>query len=100
LGLLGGLLHGRAAPDPRVLNGTGLQEEIFNQKLLALCAAGKARLKQIKRFDMPGFVPPNEWVREMQRYGLLPPDLQPAERIDVYATEQDYWRLLWHTPSL
>jgi hypothetical protein len=37
------------------------------QKLLALCAAGKARLKQIKRFDMPGFVPPNGWVREMQR---------------------------------
>jgi hypothetical protein len=70
------------------------------QSLLALCGAGKLRLDQIKRFDMPDFTPPKEWVREMKRYGLLPADHQPAKPINVYSTEQDYWRSLWHTPLL
>jgi hypothetical protein len=69
------------------------------QKLLALCAAGKARLDQIKRFDMAEFRPAKEWVREMKRYGLLPAVARPAEPIDVYATEQHYWRSLWHAPQ-
>jgi hypothetical protein len=68
-------------------------------KLLALCVAGKARLHQIKRFDMPGFAPSKEWVREMKRYGVLPAALPDAEPIDVYATEQSFWRSLWHAPS-
>jgi len=72
------------------------------QKLLALCAAGKGRLDQIKRFDMPDFCPPKEWVREMKRYGLLGERLltssptNSADPINVYAIEQNYWRSLWH----
>ena len=69
------------------------------QKLLALCSAGQARLDQIKRFDMAGFAPPKEWVREMKRYGLLPAALEPAGPINAYATEQNYWRSLWHAPE-
>ncbi|MBM3878690.1 MAG: hypothetical protein FJ387_03075 [Verrucomicrobia bacterium] len=67
--------------------------------LLALCAAGHQRLDQIKRFDMPGFRPRPDWVREMQRYGVLPADLPPNDPIDIYATEQRYWESLWHVPS-
>ena len=41
------------------------------QVLLAFCQAGKAQLDRIGRFDMPGFQPRPEWVREMRRYGIL-----------------------------
>ena len=68
------------------------------QKLLALCRAGKSRLDQIKRFDMPDFTPRIEWVREMIRYGILPPGTERAPRIDAYATERAYWKSLWYRP--
>ena len=61
-------------------------------KILAMCAAGKERLEQIKRFDMPGFRPPEPYVREMQRYGILPQDLAGDRPIDTYATDRAYWR--------
>lgn len=70
------------------------------QILLDLCVAGKARLEAIKRFDMPGFIPPKEWEREMKRYGLLPAVRPPAQPINAYTIEENYWRSLWHTPSL
>ena len=67
--------------------------------LLALCAAGKEFLAQgTQRFDMPGFRPRADWVREMQRYGILLGDLAPAAPLDCYATEQKYWRSLWYQP--
>jgi len=68
------------------------------QKLLAMCVAGKERLEPIKRFDMPGFKPRPEWVREMKRYGILPESLKPDDCIDVYETERRYWRSLWYKP--
>ena len=68
------------------------------QKLLALCAAGQARLDQIKRFDMPGFQPRPDWVREMQRYGVLPSTRTASAPIDPYAVEKTYWESLWYQP--
>ena len=70
------------------------------QKILALCRAGKDYLDQIKRFDMPGFQPPPMYVREMKRFGILPATPGPAGRIDVYATDQAYWRSLWWPPAI
>lgn len=69
------------------------------QVLLAMVAAGRTRLEQIKRFDMPGFQPRPEWAREMRRYGVLPERLTAAMPIDYYATERAYWRSLWYHPS-
>jgi hypothetical protein len=66
------------------------------QTLLAMVAAGKSYLATIKRFDMPGFQPRPEWVREMRRYGVLPENAQPADALDVYAIEQQYWASFWH----
>ena len=36
-----------------------------------MCAGGKEQLEKVKRFDMPGFRPRPDWVREMKRYGVL-----------------------------
>ena len=57
------------------------------------------KLVEIKRFDMPGFRPRAEYVREMKRFGALPADSPPNCLIDVYATEGAYWRTLWHQAS-
>ncbi len=66
------------------------------QKLLAMAAAGKTNLDEIKRFDMPGFRPRPEYVREMVRYGVLPANASTGTVLDVYGTDQAYWRSLWH----
>ena len=66
------------------------------QKLLGMTAAGKENLEAVKRFDMPSFHPPPEYVREMKRYGILPADLPIDAPIDVYKTDRAYWRSHWH----
>lgn len=68
------------------------------RKLLAFCEAGKSHLESIKRFDMPGFQPRSEWVREMARYGILSTNSSGEDTIDVYATERRYWKSLWYQP--
>jgi len=70
------------------------------QKLLAMCVAGKQRLEQTKRFDMPGFTPRVDWAREMRRFGILDrASIARTEALDVYTTEQRYWESLWFAPS-
>ncbi len=68
------------------------------QALLAMCRAGKTHLDTVKRFDMAGFRPRIDWVREMKRYGVLPAEFAPEQPIDVYATEENYWKSLWYRP--
>jgi hypothetical protein len=70
------------------------------QKILAHLQEAKERLEAIKRFDMPGFVPRAEYVREMKRYGVLPEDFDLGkDPIDVYAVDQRYWSSMWHKPG-
>jgi hypothetical protein len=69
------------------------------RKILAHVEAAKARLDEIRRFDMPGFRPRPEYVREMQRYGVLPRQLPPDAKLDAYATDEAYWRSFWHAPA-
>ena len=68
------------------------------QTLLEMVAAGQANLESIKRFDMPGFLPRPEYLREMRRYGVLPPDHPDDAPIDPYALDQQYWKSLWYQP--
>jgi hypothetical protein len=68
------------------------------QAILAMCRRGKEHLEQIKRFDMPGFIPPAAYVREMKRYGVLPQDLPEGAAIDIYQTDRQYWESLWYAP--
>ena len=66
------------------------------EKVLGAIADAKRRLAQVKRFDMPGFCPNEHYIREMQRYGILPADHDPRVPVDPYATDQAYWRSMWH----
>jgi hypothetical protein len=47
---------------------------------------------------MPGFRPNDDYIREMQRFGALPSDLDSTAPIDVYATDQVYWKSFWYLP--
>ena len=70
------------------------------QALLAMITAGTDFLAEHKRFDMPGFVPRSDWVREMKRYGVLPDGAETSDVTNVYAVETKYWESLWHQPQL
>ena len=65
------------------------------QLILAAIRETKGKLDEIKRFDMAGFQPRAEYVREMQRFGILPADWPAGAPLDVYATDRQYWQSLW-----
>jgi hypothetical protein len=58
----------------------------------------KRRLDEIKRFDMPGFVPRPEYIRELKKFGIIPMDHDPLSVLDFYDAEQRYWHSLWYAP--
>jgi hypothetical protein len=64
--------------------------------LLAMVAAGKENLEQTTRFDMPGFRPRPQYLREMKRYGILPIDHPDDAPVDVYDLDRRYWSSLWY----
>lgn len=95
------------APLSREAGGYGLcgqpvfanaAEPDYRVVLAAIQEAGKW-LDETKRFDMPGFRPRIDWVREMKRFGILPPGQDPADAVDYYALERDYWKSLWYRPE-
>jgi hypothetical protein len=61
------------------------------QTLLARLRDAHNRLMAGKRFDMPGFRPNPHYIREMQRFGILPKDLKPTDPVDPYAADRAYW---------
>ena len=69
------------------------------QKLLAMAAAGKANLDGIKRFDMPGFQPLPQYLREMRNYGVLPSDHRDDAPVNPYELDRRYWQSLWRRPA-
>ncbi len=69
------------------------------QALLAMIRAGKENLDQIKRFDMPGFQPPPQYLREMRRYGVLPAGFAHDQPADPYELDRRYWESLWYRPG-
>jgi hypothetical protein len=70
-------------------------DEADYQSLLAALRDAQRHLEQIKRFDMPGFRPREEYLREMRRYGVLSPGpLDPQHPIDVYQLDRAYWNFV------
>ena len=67
--------------------------------ILAAISDAKRKLEEIKRFDMPGFHPRSEWVREMKRFGVLSTAFSNGDPLDVYAVERRYWASLWPRPD-
>ena len=70
------------------------------RKLLSNVERARQQLEKVTRFDMPNFRPNVHYVREMKRFGFLPPDADPARKlIDVYRTDRAYWESFWHRPE-
>lgn len=76
----------------------GARSDPDYKKILSLAVTGSASLMKDKRFDMAGFKPRIDWVREMKRYGVLPETITRDDAIDVYAIERAYWKSLWYRP--
>jgi hypothetical protein len=73
-------------------------DALYQAMLLAIQGSAN-RLNTDKRFDMPGFRPNKHYIREMKRFDILPADLGPNEPINVYETDERYWRSFWYTAS-
>jgi hypothetical protein len=94
------------APLAQEAGGLGLcRGEVFGntddtgyRELLKAIGASADELRAKKRFDMPGFRPNEHYLREMQRFGILPDSIAPAGPIDGYAADQAYWRSFWYRP--
>ncbi|AQT69174.1 translocation protein TolB [Anaerohalosphaera lusitana] len=70
------------------------------KSILAMIQAGKKRLDQVKRFDMPGFKPREEYIREMKKYGIVADNFDPTvDEVDVYRLDELYWQSLWYDPK-
>jgi len=68
--------------------------------ILAHVREAQAKLNEIKRFDMLGYRPSVQYIREMKRYGILPATFDAAaDPIDVYETDRRYWQSFWPTPE-
>ena len=67
------------------------------QSILTHIRAAGQRLDTIKRFDMPGFMPRYEYLREMRRYGVLPADFDPKSPspVDPYKLDLKYYDLFY-----
>jgi len=72
----------------------------FYQEILAALQDANRRLHLEKRFDMPGFRPNDDYIREMQRYGFVRRDLGPTELFDFYQAERDYFDSWYFDPQI
>jgi len=67
--------------------------------ILDMVVAGKSRLDQVKRFDMPGFRPTDAYIREMQIYGVLSDGIDPDNTpLDPYKLDRLYWKKFEYSP--
>ena len=88
-----GICRAEEGPPSAVFANTS--DPDYSTLLLAIEDAGDY-LRDIKRFDMPEFQPRREYVREMKRFGILPPDMKPDTPVDPYVTDQAYWQAQWY----
>ena len=69
------------------------------QVLLKMIEGGRDKLNEIKRFDMPGFRPRLEYLREMKRYGVLPETFDlDKDPVDAYDLDRLYWDSFIYAP--
>jgi hypothetical protein len=65
-------------------------------RLLAAIEQGKGILDSEPRFGAPAFKPNPQYVRELKKYGVIPPGFDPGRQtLDHFAADQAYWRSLW-----
>ena len=75
-----------------------IQDADYQKILRSICKVSD-ELNRIKRFDMPGFRPRPEYLREMKRYGILPATFDDRnDPADPYLLDARYWQSFWHHP--
>ena len=73
------------------IGGFSGKDDPLYQSVLAAIRDASNTLNAQKRFDMPGFRPNPHYIREMQRFGILPSALDPNRPIDPYQVDRAYW---------
>lgn len=94
-------------PLPKSAGGWGTCEHQFSGKddpeykaLLAAIQNGKRQMDKVPRFGTTEFKPNRQYVREMKRFGVLKPEFNlESEPIDIFETDQQYWKLFWYQPG-
>ena len=70
------------------------------QAMLGRICEGKALFDAKPRWGTPEFAPNRQYIRELKKFGVLAADFDPGrENIDVFETDQRYWRSLWYPPE-
>ena len=70
------------------------------KRLLKALTQAKARMDATPRFATPQFKPNRQYIREMKKYGVLPKAFDPSkDKIDIFETDQKYWKSLWYKPT-
>lgn len=70
------------------------------RRLLGLIEKAKLLLDDQPRYATSGFKPNRQYLREMKRYGILPPQFDVAkDPINVFQVDQAYWRSAWPAPD-
>lgn len=75
------------------------REDEDYREIRARIEAAAQQLQQHKRFDLPGFRPNRYYIRQMQLFGILPPDLPDDAPVDPYATDRAYWQTFQFAPE-
>ena len=91
------------APLAKTAGGWGTCPEVFGstndpdyQRLLTALGRGKEQLDQEPRYGTADFRPNRQYLRELQRFGILAVAPESAEEPrNVFDTDQAYWRALW-----
>ena len=93
--------------DAQAAGGLGICGEVFSspddpdyRRLLSGVQEAKAHLDSISRFNLPGFRPEPEYIREMKRCGILPQTQRNGDPINVYELDRRYWESFWHHPAV
>ncbi len=58
----------------------------------AITKAAEQLAEESKRFSQPGIYANRFYIEEIQNFSILPRPLPPDYKINVYATDQAYWR--------
>jgi hypothetical protein len=70
------------------------------KRVLKALQLAKTRMDALPRYATPNFKPNRQYIREMKKYGVLDKSFDVSKnKIDVFATDQKYWKSLWYKPS-
>jgi hypothetical protein len=93
--------HNQRRPDGHVILAGDLGPDWSHSyfSLLAAIQRGKAELDKRPRYGTAGFRPNHQYIREMNRYGVLPESFELSQQpLDVFQADNAYWKTFWHRP--